>query len=217
MGCEPVLGKKGSDFGLEFVDYAGFDLALPYNQYVPTELAQPPTVRLIPCYIARKLRTPIGSVRRWYALSTTATVLVPETPMHKYDLSARREDQVGFSRKIGAMESEAVSQRMYELAYGQFRRGVLGSHLRHYAASLLRSECIHSVRPWGLVMPKEYLSEGNRPSPRRLPSNCTRSVVSAAAQQIGQGQTQTAQIDSGLRRIPPDPLLRVCGDPHLQA
>lgn len=72
----------------------------------------------------------------------TAFMEMPEAPVNKNDFTPRDEDDVWFSRKILAMESVAIAQRVGYLSDAHFRSSVLATHGPHTGGPLLRCEII---------------------------------------------------------------------------
>lgn len=62
-----------------------------------------------------------------------SAVLMPEAAMHKDDLAAGRENQIGPAREIMPVQSVAIPQAMHEPAHEHFRfhpRAADSTHIR---------------------------------------------------------------------------------------
>jgi hypothetical protein len=60
--------------------------------------------------------------------TNTAPMRVPKTAIHKNNLSARREYDVGSTRKIATVKPESVTERVKTSANQQFRCCVLAAN-----------------------------------------------------------------------------------------
>jgi len=58
-------------------------------------------------------------------------VPAPEAAMNEDYFTPRWENQIGFPGQLRTMQTIAVTQRMNELAYGEFRLRVFGADCRH--------------------------------------------------------------------------------------
>lgn len=60
---------------------------------------------------------------------------VPETTIHKNNFAPGRENQIGFARKLFAVQPVAIAHRMGQTPHGHFWFGVFAFHRLHGPAS----------------------------------------------------------------------------------
>jgi hypothetical protein len=64
-------------------------------------------------------------------------MLVPEAPVNKYHFPEGRKNQIGFSRKIFAMEAEPVAEPVNQAAKCKLWARVLAADARHVGTAAL--------------------------------------------------------------------------------
>lgn len=67
---------------------------------------------------------------------------MPEAAMDKEHGAARAEDEIGFARKIAALQAVAEAEGGDQLADKEFRLGIPAADLRHVARAGLRCEAV---------------------------------------------------------------------------
>jgi hypothetical protein len=80
------------------------------------------------------------AVRSWRGRPEFARMHVPKAPIHEYDLTATRENEVRGSGQSSHVKPVAVAEGMEPLPHTHFRFGVRTSYVRHVPTPLLRSE-----------------------------------------------------------------------------
>jgi hypothetical protein len=73
-------------------------------------------------------------------LEHRAVMVVPETPVHEHDGTEPGKHQVGTSRKVAAVKSEAQAARMQATAQQHFRLGITAADAAHIEPPLFGSE-----------------------------------------------------------------------------
>lgn len=76
----------------------------------------------------------------------SAPMPVPEAPVHEYDRSMARKDNIRAPRQICPVESEAKARPVQSRAHEPLRAGVLGSDRRHDAAARVDVDCVDHGR-----------------------------------------------------------------------
>lgn len=71
---------------------------------------------------------------------------MPKTAMNEDDLSAFREDKIGFSWQVRYVEPESMSTRTCNFPHQEFRFGILASDERHPLAALNPVKRVHRRR-----------------------------------------------------------------------
>lgn len=77
-------------------------------------------------------------------------MLVPEASVHQDDLPPRRKDNVWLSRKVAAMQPEAVSKPVNQPPQDNFRAGVLAANPTHIRAAAFWTDLVHRGTPKSL-------------------------------------------------------------------
>src|ERR1700728_113289 len=121
------------------------ELAFPDCQHLPPQSRERAFVFFIPEPVAFQFRNPEINTGFRQSRKRASRVPVPETTVNEDDLPARREHEVGTSRKRSLVEAVTIAKPEDKLADQQLRARVLGAHARHDSGSLPRSERVHKI------------------------------------------------------------------------
>lgn len=124
------------------------NLAFPDNKYSPPLTSKQMAVPPVAFHVAVEFGFPESPPRPGHDLSKATPVPVPETPMHKNNLSTPRKDQIRAARQVAIVEAIAVSERVEDGANDHLRRGVFAANSGHAVAPLLcRQDVSHEWIP----------------------------------------------------------------------
>lgn len=87
-------------------------LAFPEDDYAPSQRLERSSGSAIAGNIALELGQPIALPGPWLSSVATAWVLVPEAAMHEDRDAMSRQDDVRRARKVTAMQTESIAQRV---------------------------------------------------------------------------------------------------------
>src|SRR5271157_2000018 len=118
------------------------ELALPYNERVPSQAPQfadsPPVSRAI----CRELCLPERHVTR-RARRLTTSVTMPITPVLEDDFAKARKNNVGSTGEVSPMKPKTIPHRMEHATHCQLRLGVDLRHGRHDSATGFGRDSVH--------------------------------------------------------------------------
>src|SRR6185312_3737327 len=119
------------------------DPALPDRKDTPAESPEFSGVATVTLLVASDLRPPIiRSTLRQPAPS--ASVSVPEAPMHEYNHPARREHEIGLTGKLSIVQPIAKASPVQVRAHDHLGLSVACSYQRHPVAAGLGVEKVHA-------------------------------------------------------------------------
>jgi hypothetical protein len=87
-------------------------LAFPDHENLPTKTSQPPQIAFVARNVAMKLICPVAPMAGWDTIAAATAMLVPKATVDKDDLTCAGEHQVRISRKVAAMQSETMTERV---------------------------------------------------------------------------------------------------------
>jgi hypothetical protein len=89
-------------------------LALPNSEDLPAQAPEFAVVSPVARGIASTFGHPVSGVTNWRGSPALTGVHVPETAVHVNDLAKPGQNDIGRSRQISAMQSEAISKMMHQ-------------------------------------------------------------------------------------------------------
>lgn len=110
FASEPL--KSAQRLALEF--------ALPDNEHAPSCCLQRSQILGIPLQVALELRFPSFGIRCRLGRKATASMLMPETPMHENYYAVFWQDKIGRTGKVASVQPVAVALRMKISSYSHF-------------------------------------------------------------------------------------------------
>jgi len=120
-------------------------------------------VRLVAFDGSRSLDLPIRDIRLGFNATVWTVVAVPKTSMNKDDLTEPWEDEVWLAGQIMTVKPKPVAERVYELSYHEFRRGIGAADTRHAMLPLFASEGVgHYISPARANNRRNSLVQGYR-------------------------------------------------------
>jgi len=87
-------------------------LAFPDHENLPTKTSQPPQIAFVARNVATKLICPVAPTAGWDTIATPTAMLVPKATVDEDDLTSAGEHQIRISRKVAAMQSETMTERV---------------------------------------------------------------------------------------------------------
>jgi hypothetical protein len=131
-------------------DLARLEFTLPNHYNPPSSAPQRADILAVALAIALALGSPECGISHGRTTTPLAPVHVPVTAVNEHDGPARRHNDIGLARQIGAVEGEAETETMQDRTHNGFGRRVLAANRGHALATLLLCRTLRPQRGHGV-------------------------------------------------------------------
>jgi hypothetical protein len=121
-------------------DLARLKFALPNHYNHPSCAPQRAGILMVSFAVTLALGSPECGVSHGRTAAPLASMHVPVASVNEYDGMARRHNDIGFARQIGAVEGKAETETMQNRTHSTFGRRVLAANRGHTLAALRGGE-----------------------------------------------------------------------------
>ena len=127
------------------VSFVGFQLTLPYNDYMPSHLCQLPLLFLVTLFVTHDFLLPKVGIRLRKSEVLTAIMSVPEAAVDKHTRAVLAQHDIGMTGQTRIVQSVSESLSPQIFAHKYLRLGIRRANRSHIFVSLLRRKNIHAA------------------------------------------------------------------------
>lgn len=128
------------------VSFVGFQLTLPYNDYMPSHLCQLPLFFLVPFFVPIDLLLPKVGIRLRKSEVLTAIMSVPKAAVDKHTRAVLAQHNIRMARQPGVVQPVSESLPPQIFAHKYFWLRVRRANRSHILMSLLWCKSIHDAK-----------------------------------------------------------------------
>ena len=118
------------------VSFVGFQLTLPYNDYMPSHLCQLPLLFLVTLFVTHDFLLPKVGIRLRKSEVLTAIMSVPKAAVDKHTRAVLAQHDIGMTGQTGIVQpvSESLSPQIF--AHKYLRLSIRRANSGHVAMTL---------------------------------------------------------------------------------